>query len=253
MEAKYVIKWTYTPKDYLEEARDIKEPYYRMWINNGEVRVEVNEDDCSDPYEMLKQIHASLNSRFLGIEVLTNKPYTLSEPTMEKELPDGRKNYFLQPKNVTMRMEVGSPDIFIKDKNGNIIADTRLDRINKQQSFSDLVEKYDSKDSVLHSMLVSHHNALSDPDNELVHLYEIRDALRTKFGGKKQALKALGITKNDWQRLGDLACVEPLKQGRHRGQQAGNLRDATQEELDEAQTIAQRMIEAYLNYLENQS
>ena len=102
MNAKYVINWTFTPADYFEETRTVKETHYEMWIEMGKVRAEVNEDDCSDPYEMLKEIHASLNDRFLGLELLTNKPYTLSDPTMVKELPNSNKNYYLQAQDITL-------------------------------------------------------------------------------------------------------------------------------------------------------
>ena len=89
-----------------------------------------------------------------------------------------------------------------------------------------------------------------DPDNELVHLYEIRDALQDKFGGKNPACYELGLNLVDWGRLGDLA--NNRKQGRHRGQQVGALHDATNEELNEARTIARKMILGYLEFLENQ-
>jgi hypothetical protein len=39
---------------------------------------------------------------------------------------------------------------------------------------------------------------------------------------------------------------EPLAQGRHRGQQVGMMRDATDDELDEARKITQDLIEGFL-------
>lgn len=91
--------------------------------------------------------------------------------------------------------------------------------------------------------------SVKDPDNELVHLYEIGDALAKKFGDAVRA--KLGITRAQWSRFGRLANNEPLRQGRHRGKNAGNLRDATEGELQEARGIARTMIEAYLQFLEN--
>jgi pimeloyl-ACP methyl ester carboxylesterase len=90
-------------------------------------------------------------------------------------------------------------------------------------------------------------NALGkDPDNELVHLYEIRDALTERL---PDARTKLGITRSEWSRFGQLANDEPLRQGRHRGTNVGNLRDATEGELQEARRIARKMIEAYLGLL----
>ena len=83
-------------------------------------------------------------------------------------------------------------------------------------------------------MLKSYQASAKDPDNELVHLYEIRDALVKKFGDSGALRTKLGITRNEWSRFAQLANVEPLRQGRHRGTKAGNLRDATEGELQEA-------------------
>ena len=44
------------------------------------------------------------------------------------------------------------------------------------------------KDSIVHSMMMSYHNAIHDPDNELAHLFEIRDALQTFYREKKALL-----------------------------------------------------------------
>ena len=67
---------------------------------------------------------------------------------------------------------------------------------------------------------------------------------------EKRALKTLNLSEKEWDRLGALACVEPLKQGRHRGQIEQDLRDATSEELEGARAITREMVEAYIRYLE---
>ena len=94
--------------------------------------------------------------------------------------------------------------------------------------------------------------SVKDPANELVHLYEIQDALSKYFGNDTAARKALGVSINKWRRLSSLANDPSLKQGRHRGLSLGALRDATKEELKEARNIAQSLVETYLEYLERQ-
>lgn len=91
---------------------------------------------------------------------------------------------------------------------------------------------------------------MNNPRNELVHLYEIRDALAKRFGGEKGARSALGITRAQWSELGRLADAEPILQGRHSGAHFGSLRDATAAELSSAREIGRGMIEAYFAYLE---
>ncbi len=104
-------------------------------------------------------------------------------------------------------------------------------------------------DTVANAILRSYSAAVNDPKNELVHLYEIRDALSQHFGGESAATTALQISSAQWSRLGQLSNNEPLTQGRHRGKQLGVLRDATNAELTEARDIARAMIESYLAYL----
>ena len=102
-------------------------------------------------------------------------------------------------------------------------------------------------------MLRSYEAAVRDPDDELIHLFEIRDALAAKLGRKarEKARAKLGITRAAWQRLGSLANDAPINQGRHRGEHAGKLRDATRDELEEARQIARGMLQAYLRSLES--
>jgi hypothetical protein len=139
-------------------------------------------------------------------------------------------------------------DIQVKDKDGNIISDSKRERIEKKKSLAELVSTRRGNDAFLGPMLRSHAAAIRDPNNELVHLYEIREALSTKFGGANAARTALGIGNAEWSRLGQLCNDEPLRQGRHRGKTGGVLRDATDPELVEARGIARGMI---LRYLEN--
>jgi len=100
-------------------------------------------------------------------------------------------------------------------------------------------------------LLNSYKSAMNDPNNEFVHLYEIRDALSKKFGGENKACKALNISGPQWSQLGNLTNNPSLRQGRHRGKNPGTLRNATVEELTEARNIAFFFVEAYFKYLES--
>lgn len=164
--------------------------------------------------------------------------------------PDGLKDYFINAKPGVLHIFGDSIDFTLTDKDGNIVRDTQAERIRKKQSLADLSEKFGRADATAKSILKSYKMAVADPDNELVHLYEIRDALAKKFGGERQACNVLDISSRQWSRLGQLANDERLKQGRHRGKSLGDLRDATEAELEEARNIARYFVEAYLTYLE---
>ena len=140
-------------------------------------------------------------------------------------------------------------DFILKDKDKNIITDTKQERIEKKRELADLAERFGKEPTVV-ALLNSYNNAIKDPKNELIHLYEIYDTLKSTFKSIQNARTTLNITKREWGRLGQLANDEPLKQGRHRGQNAGSLRDATNAELEEARKIARKMIHAYLLHLD---
>ena len=155
---------------------------------------------------------------------------------------------FVELEPAVLRVSAGSVDTQVTDQHGNVVSDSRQDRIDRKRSLADLVSTH-SGDGLLNALLASYQNSVRDPDNELVHLYEIRDALSTRFGGKEGMRTALAVSPSDWSRLGQLCNDEPLRQGRHRGRKGAALRDATHSELEEARTIARSMIEKYLQSL----
>jgi hypothetical protein len=73
------------------------------------------------------------------------------------------------------------------------VLDSKRDPIEKKKSLAELVSTYLTADKLLASLLGSQSASVRDPNHELVHLYEIRDALSAKFGGKSRARSALGI------------------------------------------------------------
>ena len=246
-----VLEWKFSPPDYFEEPIHIKRDDYIMTISNGTVEARIRPEIYDKDQSMRDRLYSSLNDRFLGVQLFSHKPYELSKASMYRLHPDGRKDITIFPESCVMTMTMGEPDIIVTDKDGNIISDSKKARVQKKRELAELVEKYRQKDSFVASLLKSYNEAVNDPDNELVHLYEIRDAIAEKFGGEPGARSGLGITGTQWSRLGKLANDEPLKQGRHRGKNPGILRDATEGELKEARGIARNLVEAYLDYLES--
>jgi len=150
-----------------------------------------------------------------------------------------------------LKVSTFSPDITISHKDGTYY-DSRKERIEKKAYLANLAEKHGSQDSIARSILESYCISISNPDNELVYIYEIFDTLAKRFNGATEACSELELSKSRWSMLGRLANNEPIKQGRHRGKYPGILRDVTEAELKEARDIAQTFIIAYLQYLDKQ-
>ena len=245
-----ILDWQFSPPDYFEESISISRNDYTMVIEDGKVEARITATNFDANAQMRNTLHEALNDRFLGVQLLSHRPYELSKPRVIKLHPDGHKDYFFEPEGGKITLTGGTADIRVTDKHGNVISDSKRDRIEKKKSLAELVSAYRSSDSVLSALLNSHRAAVRDPDNELVHLYEIREKLSKRFGGELAARSALGIALSAWSRIGQLCNNEALQQGRHRGKSVGDLRDATDAELMEVRGIARSMIEAYLQYLE---
>ncbi len=246
MNAVVVLEWNFSPPDYFEEALEISRQDYTMTIADGKVQAKIDSAIYEANLSMRQALHDALNDRFLGVQLLTHRAYELSSSTMTRVHPDGHRDIFMEAEPGRIVISGNAVDFQVIDKDGNVISDSKRDRIEKKKSLAELVTTHRATDGLLASLLRSYDAAVRDPNNELVHLYEVREALSVKFGGENGARSALGITSSQWSRLGQLCNNEPLRQGRHRGKTGGALRDATEGELAEARGIARAMIEAYL-------
>lgn len=246
-----VLEWTFMPADYFEEPIQIVRDQYEMTIDNGKVEARIKPEYYDPtPKKCVMKLHDALSDRFLSAQFLTRRPYELIRGAMHRLHSDDSKDIVISVEDRVIISE--SPDYTVGDKNGNVTSDSRKERIDKKKKWNDLVEKHISN-PVVKATLTSYDAAVRDPDNELVHLYEIRDALAKEFKGENAACQALQVSKARWKRLGILANTEPLRQGRHRGQHSGALRDATEDELRKAHRITRDLIQSYLEYLDSSS
>ena len=254
MENVVILEWTFSPPDFFEEPIRVARSNYLMTIGNGKVEARIDPATYDKDPSMRDVLHGALNDRFLGAQLSTYTPYQLSKSSISRLYSDGHKDATVIAEGIQLTARAGiSADVVLMDRDGNVVADSRRERLERRKQVADLIETYRSKDPVLAAILNSNQAAVNDPDNELIHLYEIRDALSKQFGGEVATRDALRITATQWSRFGRIADHEPLKQGRHRGRSVGTLRDATEAELKEARDIARSLVENYLQYLERQS
>jgi hypothetical protein len=244
MPALLILEWSYTPADCFEAPVDYTAPSYTVHIENGRVVAAFATDQ---PDSVFPNVHNELEARFLGAQIMRNRPFQLSGYNTRRTSSDGSAVVSVSA-GITGHAQVGAVDIVIRDAAGNVTSDTKADRVNATNEFAQLASKH-RNDSVAEALLKSYNGAIDDPSNELTHLYEIRDALAKKFGGDNNACSMLNISRNEWSQFGKLANDDPLYEGRHRGQNVGQLGHATESELNEARGIARKMILAYLNYL----
>jgi hypothetical protein len=248
MSTQELFEWAYSPPDYFEEPFEVVRDDYTMTISPGKVEAWVASNTFAESPGIREEMHAFLNDSFLGVQLMAFRPYELSDSRRTCVHPDGRKDVFIELKGVTAVAAVGTVDIRTTNTDG-VVYDSKAERIAAKRRLAELVQLHRSSSPALTAMLTSFGNAIRDPQNELVHLYEVRDALSVELGGKSNAIATLGLTSAAWSRLGQLSNDEPLRQGRHRGKSGAALRDATHAELQEAREIARSMLSLYVNHL----
>lgn len=245
------LEWQYTPPNYLEQPIKISRPGICLEISNGIAVAHIEPETFENNSSVSDDLTKVIENRLYAVQVSTHKKFSLGKPSRSDFREDGKRNIFIEVPFIAIGASLGIPDIVMIDKEGNIISDSRQERIDKQKWFAEIVDKYRDVDSTLDHILKSYRNSVMDQEDEFVHLYEIRDALSVKFGGENNAKKKLEITNNEWKVIGELANNKPLKQGRHRGRKSvGALRAATPSELEVARKSAAYLIERYLFFLE---
>ncbi|MBP1152763.1 hypothetical protein [Methylocaldum sp. RMAD-M] len=247
-----VLEWTFSPPDYFEHRFQINRDGYSIVVENGTAEARIDPAIYDDEHKIRDRLHDELNNHFLGVQLLTHQPYDLSKSSMYRLYADGRRDVNVFVESAVIVYSGGTPDIVITDSKGQVVSDTRQDRIESKRELAALSASCSSRDSLAASLLASYHAAVTDPENEFLHLYEIRDALSKHFGGESKTRLALGISNTKWSDFGRLTNNTPLKQSRHRGKFAGETRTAADTELQEARDIAREFIEAYLRYLQQQ-
>jgi hypothetical protein len=178
---KIILDWNYSPKDFFEKKTEIDTNQYEMVIDNGKITVTLDGETYDDNPSIREQLNSFLEDRFLGAQLVNRKPYELSKSSLCRIFPDGKKNYEASVETLGVVVSVGTLDVIAKDAEGNIISDSKQDRINKQERFAELSAKYRRLDTTAEGILVSFDKAVRDSVNELVHLYEIIDALKTSL------------------------------------------------------------------------
>jgi hypothetical protein len=235
------LEWIYEPADLFEAQYQHVGVDYDLLIDAGRAvaTLRVPQEPVSPDVE--EHVRAGIDSVFLVRQLQIRRKYSLEGPRTYQH--SGRvKNVSIRIGSAMEMSTAGHVDLVMTDMKGKTVRDSRLERIAEDSAVLDSVAPKLVRSPTLRGLVESYSRSVTDPNNELVHLYEIRDGLSRHYGGEQSARDALGISKGKWRRLGVLANVEPLEQGRHRGKHLGGRRAATEGELNEARQLALRWI-----------
>jgi len=247
VEELVIIEWLFSPEDYIEHKYKVGNIDFD--ISNGKVKATLPFSDYNADKNIREKLHNRVKAFFDAMMISKRKPYTLSKyPIMEGLNPDGKKHYtvIVEEESFPIREEIY---FVINDAVGNVIRDTKAEEKQASLELAELSARH-AADLTVSKLLQAYTTSISDPANEFVHLYEIKDSLKTRFGNESNVKKILGISDNDWKPIGKFPNDPSIRQGRHRGNRQGKLRDATNDELAIARQTAKNMILAYLRYID---
>jgi hypothetical protein len=213
-------------------------------IEGGRATVSIPEPLPRDLRSLSQDAKSELQSVFQARQLIVHRSFKLEAPSVTRHRSDGGRDAVALVEAARSEWHVGRIDVVVRDATGRVTRDTRAGRVASETARLQLLAAKLPESETLRRMLQSYSRAVEDPGNELVHLYEVRDAVDSHFGGHAAARSALGLTAAEWNHLGMLANAKPVREGRHRGRQP-SLRHATKEELADARRIALRMIEAF--------
>ena len=151
-----VVEWNYEPNDYFEDDFTIEYDNCDIEIRPGIATAIITSIHIEKIDEMINKLNQDLESRFLAVQVMTHQKYKLGKPLRYDLKKDGKKNIHLQVDDMVSVSDISPIDIIISDANGNVISDTKQERINKKKWFSETSAKFRVKDQTLNQMLKSY-------------------------------------------------------------------------------------------------
>lgn len=242
------LEWIYQPADLFEAAYRYANTEYDLVVEKGRVVATLTIPQNSVGEDLERQIAEHVASIFLVRQLLVHRTYTLQGPRIYQH-EGGRKNVAIRVGSVLSAKSVGQPNIILRDPAGNIVQDKKAQRIAEHTVLLDSTAPKLAQSAILHGLFRSYSRSVSDPSNEFLYLYEIREALSTYYGGEEKACAALNTSHTKWHRIGGLSNGTPVEQGRHRGKNIDGLRAASSGELEEARSIVHNWIIAFAETL----
>ena len=187
------LQWSYEPGNFFEAPYKSDPHNCELRIENEQVEVTLPTDcdPLADEPVLLRTMESHVADLFTVRQLQTHLKYTLKGPAVYRPF-GGTISAAASIKFPTIRAEAHL-DCVVRDKDGNIKFDSREHRITSHTAMLDSVVPKLSQSPLLRRSIESYSRAVSDPGDEFIHLYEIRDALMKQFGSRKLAQTARWI------------------------------------------------------------
>ena len=130
-----VLEGAYSPTDYLEEPVTLERPGYTTTIKEGRIEVAFHDPEPLPDFNLQNAISREVSQVFQAQMILTAKPWEMTGLTLKRRYPDGTADVWVNASSVLAVASVGGISVVIKDADGNVIKDTRAERLTEHRAF----------------------------------------------------------------------------------------------------------------------
>ena len=244
--SKIIIKWKLIQSDFLNGYEDELFSILQAKVEDGEITIARETKDVIDASIERNQAQEKLNNFLISVSLVHRRVAFSLIPTDLVIESEGVR--YLNAEAGIFGLSGMEVDFIITNKDGQIVVDSKKERMTRQQDFFELINDYGADPTAV-KLFESYKNALDHDEKLLIYLYEIREALSTYFGNDEITKQKLNLKSNHWSKFGRLSNDPRIKQSRHYSEISQNSRDITETERNIALSFALNMIESFLNYL----
>jgi hypothetical protein len=221
--AKTELRWGYSPQDLFPGQEAFAVPQGDLTLDGGTALLVLHTPMDPVPAHVVEQardaVYAILMSALLGY----GRPCRLNESVTTHQVSDTgvSRNIIAGTGALVATGVTVLATIEVRDKFGVVVSNS--EQLQRQIVHDSILAIYPKiqRSATLRTLLQSYERSIEDVDNEFIHLYEIKDALKKHFGTLAQAATAIPGAANNLSTLGKFANSLPLAQGRHRGSHVG--------------------------------
>jgi hypothetical protein len=156
-------------------------------------------------------LSAEVEAELIARSIVTHREVALSRNPRVNQFDEGGNCMARILVEDVVRVTVSGPeaDVQIISCDGTVIRDTNAERVAREEELVSRLAPKIAISALIRDLASTYRRAISDPTNEFVHLYEIRDRLSTDYGSDEKARNALGISAAELKRIGKLANAKP--------------------------------------------
>lgn len=237
-----LLEWTFIPELFFDgktwtEHTDVGPIHFGA----GVVQLPLPDPGLAWDSAFSFQAMKIVNGVFTAHGLMYYRQFQLSSYSPYQVCNDGTRNY-IEPDPDQMNYACGGGEV---PPDPPPVPLTETDAA----SLAQLLAKYLNNDRLLAWMVSTFKMSAGRSDQEIWLLYGIRDAVVACFGSGQAARSALGISKKDWQIIGDVADARPSAYSRHAGAFYDQPESITEQDRKVLRGACLRIIERYLHWL----